>query len=112
MGTKICKQIERCNKLLKKCSSSAEGHVRLVKQAGILYEVQAFCHARAWPSGLMKKLFYYLYETDAVFEDAYGVWREDVTDATPGKDKALFQVNEFLQWLDEAVEDDGDGEDS
>ena len=88
----------------------------------------------------MKKLFYNLYETDVVFEDAYGVWREDVNDATPGKDKALFQVrahtrllsrrplpppaashspfvsnsfpcaqvNEFLQWLDEAVEDDGE----
>ena len=82
------------------------------------------------------------------------MWREDVSDATPGKDKALFQaraaaghshrhiahmlaygawllsvvldvdscvclsvrlcvpsqVNEFLQWLDEAVEEDGEGE--
>ena len=37
------------------------------------------------------------------------MWREDVVDSTPGKDKALFQVNEFLQWLDEAAEE-GDGE--
>ena len=30
--------------------------------------------------------------SQVVFEDAYGVWREDVNDVTPGKDKALFQV--------------------
>jgi len=107
-ATKICKQIERCAKLLKKCTQHNEASKHLMKQAGCLYEVQAFCFAKSWPPGLMKKLFYNLYETDVVFEDAYGVWREDVNDVTPGKDKALFQVNEFLQWLDEAVEDDGD----
>ena len=39
------------------------------------------------------------------------MWREDVSDETPGKDKALFQVNEFLQWLADAAEDDGDDDD-
>jgi len=91
--------------------AAAAPAVRLLKQAGCLYEVQAFCGSRGWPHGLIKKLFYNLYETDVVFEDAYGVWREDVNDATPGKDKALFQVNEFLQWLDEAAEDEDDGDD-
>lgn len=105
---KMCKQIEHCAKLLKMCTQSSGDAKRIVKQAGCLYEVQAFCGSHEWPQGLMKKLFYNLYETDVVFEDAYGVWREDVNDQTPGKDKALFQVNEFLQWLDEAVEDDGE----
>lgn len=44
-------------------------------------------------------------QVDVVFEDAYGVWQEDLVDQTPGKDKALFQVNEFLQWLAEAAEE-------
>lgn len=56
----------------------------------------------------MKKLFFQLYNVDVVFEDAYGVWREDVTNETPGKEQALFQVNEFLQWLDTAAEDEED----
>ena len=63
---------------------------------------------KGWPQGLIKKVFYNLYETDIVFEDAYSVWREDVSDETPGKDRALFQVNEFLQWLAEAAEEEGD----
>ncbi len=33
------------------------------------------------------------------------MWREDVVDDTPGKNTALFQVNEFLQWLSEANEE-------
>jgi len=106
----LCKQIERRALLLNK-ATSGDAAQRLAKQAGCLYVVQAFCGERGWPHGLIKKLFYNLYETDVVFEDAYGVWREDVNDDTPGKDKALFQVNEFLQWLDEAEEGGEDGED-
>ena len=99
-AARICKQIDRCAKLLKKCTSSQAAPKRLVKQAGCLYEVQAFCHSKSWPAGLMKKLFYNLYESDVVFEDAYGVWREDVNDQTPGKDKALFQVSAPLASLE------------
>lgn len=108
---KIQQQIERCKVLLiQYCAAGSEGE-KLQAQAACLYEVQAFCGRKGWPQGLIKKLFYNLYESDIVFEDAYGVWREDVSDETPGKDKALFQVNEFLQWLSEAAEDDGDDDD-
>lgn len=109
-ASSVCRTIKCCAKLLKKCTIAEPAPKRIVSQAGCLYEVQAFCHAYGWPAGLIKKLFYQLYEADVVFEDAYGVWREDVNDVTPGKDKALFQVNDFLQWLDEAVEDDGEDE--
>ena len=47
-----------------------------------------------------------LYKHDIVFEDAYDIWREDTDDDTPGKSKALFQVNDFLQWLGEADEEE------
>jgi len=108
---KIQQQIERCKVLLiQYCAAGSEGE-KLQAQAACLYEVQAFCGRKGWPQGLIKKLFYNLYESDIVFEDAYGVWREDVSDETPGKDKALFQVNEFLQWLADAAEDDGDDDD-
>ena len=45
--------------------------------------MQAFCGTKGWPSMLMNKLFYHLYQTDIVFEDAYGVWRQDVNDRHP-----------------------------
>ena len=39
------------------------------------------------------------------------MWREDTSDTTPGKNQALFAVNEFLQWLNEAAEDSGGDDD-
>merc|ERR1719217_142599 len=111
---KLCKQIERCATLLKKSTGAAAGEpesAKLTKQARGLFEVQAYCQRKDWPQGLIKKLFYNLYETDVVFEDAYAVWREDTSDTTPGKNQALFAVNEFLQWLNEAAEDSGGDDD-
>ena len=60
------------------------------------------------PGARGSQLFFQLYNVDVVFEDAYGVWREDVGNETPGKPQALFQVNDFLQWLDTAAEDEED----
>ena len=63
---------------------------------------------RAQPAFARAQLFYQLYNVDIVFEDAYGVWREDLDNATPGKQQALIQVNEFLVWLETAAEDEED----
>ena len=104
----LCQQIERCK-------DASKARARRSSRSGCTSRPTACTRCRpfarkGWPNGLIKKLFYNLYETDVVFEDAYGVWREDVVDSTPGKDKALFQVNEFLQWLDEAAEEGEDAE--
>ena len=49
-------------------------------------------------------------EEDAVFEDGFLHWKEDLDDATPGKEKALFQLIEFFTWLETADEEDEAGE--
>jgi len=89
----------------------------LRRQTNCLFEVQRYCHDAGWPpksepkNSIAKKLFYLLYKHDVVAEEAYNVWREDTDDPTPGKTKALVQVNEFLQWLENAASDDEDEED-
>ena len=102
---KITKQIELRKPLMLEYISCPLTPHTINVQAACLYEVQAYCGRKNWPQGLIKKVFYSLYETDIIFEDAYVVWREDVDDDTPGKDRALFQVNEFLQWLSDAAEE-------
>ena len=109
VALKIKKQIEFRKPLMLKyisCPSDPLTPHTINVQAACLYEVQAYCGRKNWPQGLMKKVFYNLYETDIIFEDAYNEWREDVVDDTPGKNTALFQVNEFLQWLSEANEEE------
>ena len=54
------------------------------------------------------RLFFKLYETDVILEEAFRVWRDDTSDETPGRDTALVQVEDFLQWLEEGDEEGDD----
>lgn len=41
---------------------------------------------------MLLRWFVNLYDLEIVEEDAFLKWKEDITDAYPGKGKALFQV--------------------
>lgn len=42
---------------------------------------------------MLLRWFMYLYNLEVCEEEAFLRWREDVTDAYPGKGEALFQVS-------------------
>lgn len=66
-------------------------HVNL--QVTVLHSLQAFCHALNFPKGMLLRWFVMLYDLEILEEDAFLKWKEDLTDTTPGKGKALFQVS-------------------
>ena len=41
---------------------------------------------------MLLRWFAYLYDLEIIEEEAFMKWKEDLTDAYPGKGKALFQV--------------------
>lgn len=51
-----------------------------------------------------------LYELEVLEEDAFLGWREQLNPAYPDKGRALFQVNQWLTWLEEAEEEDSTDE--
>ena len=57
------------------------------------------------------RLFVQLYDMEVIEEEMYLRWKEEVNDQYPGKGKALFQVNQWLNWLEQAEEDDSEDED-
>lgn len=61
---------------------------------------------------MLLRWFIYLYDLEIVEEEAFLAWKEDVNDDYPGKGKALFQVNQWLTWLQETEEDDDEEEDA
>lgn len=84
-------------------------HVSL--QVTVLHALQAFCHGLNFPKGMLLRWFVLLYDHEIIEEDAFLKWKEDLTDVTPGKGKALFQVNNWLMWLEQAESDeDEDGD--
>lgn len=47
--------------------------------------------------GMLLRWFIHLYDLEIVEEEAFMKWKEDLTDAYPGKGKALFQVSCLFQ---------------
>lgn len=91
----------------------------LKRQLAVLLEVQLFCHDKmvkeddVFPKQLINKLFMCLYDEDVVYEDAFMEWKDytEVDNGVPGKMEALFALNKWLQWLQEAEEEESSEED-
>lgn len=76
-----------------------------------VYVLQTFCHTNAWPKGMLLRWFTALYDLNVVAEESFLRWKEDLSDAWPGKGQALFQVNSYLQWLEQVDSEDEDEDD-
>jgi translation initiation factor 4G len=75
-----------------------------------LYALQSYSHDLGFPKGLLLRWFIMLYDLEVVEEEVFLKWKEDINDEYPGKGKALFQVNQWLTWLEEAEEEEEDEE--
>jgi len=70
-----------------------------------IYTLQVHCHSHKFPKGMLLRMFMHLYDMEIVEEDVFLRWKEEVNDSYPGKGKSLFQVNQWLTWLEEAEEE-------
>ncbi|XP_052738003.1 eukaryotic translation initiation factor 4 gamma 2 [Bicyclus anynana] len=86
-----------------------EGRAEL--QLAAVYAAQLHAHRHRYPKGMLLRWFMYLYNLEVCEEEAFLRWREDVTDAYPGKGEALFQVNTWLTWLQQQESEDEEAED-
>lgn len=53
--------------------------------------------------------FCVLHEFDIVEPETFNIWHTEVNDVHPGKGKALFQVNAWLEWLN-TIESESEAE--
>lgn len=60
---------------------------------------------------MLLRWFTALYDLNVIEEDPFLQWKEDISDAYPGKGQALFQVNTWLTWLEQAESEEDDDED-
>ena len=76
-----------------------------------VYALQVFTYSNNFPKGMLLRWFICLYDLEIIEEEAFLSWKEDVNDDYPGKGKALFQVNQWLTWLQETEEEEDEEED-
>nr|XP_019954444.1 PREDICTED: eukaryotic translation initiation factor 4 gamma 2-like [Paralichthys olivaceus] len=86
-------------------------HDHIELQVGALYALQVHCNAKGFPKGMLLRYFVNFYDMEIIEEEAFLSWKEDVTQEYPGKGKALFQVNQWLTWLETAEEEESEDED-
>ncbi|CAB1454887.1 unnamed protein product [Pleuronectes platessa] len=79
-------------------------------QISALYALQVHCNASGLPKGMLLRYFVNFYDMEIIEEEAFLAWKEDVTQEFPGKGKALFQVNQWLTWLETAEEEESEDE--
>lgn len=77
-----------------------------------IFAMQVFCYSSNFPKNMLLRWFQEFYLNNVIEEESYFRWKEDLSDVYPGKGKALFQVNGYLNYLEttEADEDDEDEE--
>ncbi|TWW68036.1 Eukaryotic translation initiation factor 4 gamma 2 [Takifugu flavidus] len=80
-------------------------------QVAALYALQVHCNTKGFPKGMLLRFFVHFYDMEIIEEEAFLSWKEDVNQEYPGKGKALFQVNQWLTWLETAEEEESEGED-
>lgn len=76
-----------------------------------IYVLQTFCNSVGFPKGMLLRWFTALYDLNVVEEESFLRWKEDLSDVYPGKGQALFQVNSYLQWLEQVDTEDEDEDD-
>ncbi|XP_030762180.1 eukaryotic translation initiation factor 4 gamma 2 [Sitophilus oryzae] len=105
--------VEKENALLKRYQPILHAflHDKSSLQLVAVYSLQMHFFALGFPRGQLLRWFMDLYELEIVEEEAFLNWKEDVTDAYPGKGNALFQVNQWLTWLQQAESEDEEEDD-
>ncbi|XP_062869467.1 eukaryotic translation initiation factor 4 gamma 2a [Trichomycterus rosablanca] len=83
-------------------------HVDL--QVSALYALQVHCNTSAFPKGMLLRYFVNFYDMEIIEEEAFLSWKEDIAQEFTGKGKALFQVNQWLTWLETAEEEESEEE--
>jgi len=76
-------------------------------QRNCLFEVQLFCYHANFPTGLMERLFEYLYSFEIATAEVFIMWAED-EGVIEGKKESLNQTNKWLNKLKQQIEDEED----
>lgn len=76
------------------------------RQLDALHALQLFWMSKNKPKGFLLRCFINLYNLDLVDENTFMAWREEIDSNYPAKGEALFEVNRWLTWLENAEEED------
>jgi translation initiation factor 4G len=83
----------------------------LVKQVEAIYAMQVYASSKGYPKYLLAHLFNQMYDLEIIDEEAFYMWKDEINENYPDKGQALFSLQKWFSWLQEASEESSVDED-
>lgn len=105
--------IEKYQGCLQECLGlNVVGKEKRTRQVEAIYAMQVYANSKGFPKYFLAHLFNQMYDLEIVDEEAFLQWKDEINENYPNKGHALFYLQRWFSWLQEASEESSgsDGE--
>lgn len=84
------------------------GAVRSAKRARqveAIYAMQVYANSKGFPKYFLAHLFNQMYDLEIIEEESFLQWKDEINENYPNKGQALFYLQRWFNWLQEASEE-------
>lgn len=82
----------------------------LSKQIEAIYAMQVYASSKGFPKYFLAHLFNQMYDLEIIEEEAFFRWKDEINENYPNKGQALFYLQRWFNWLEEASEESSESE--
>lgn len=80
------------------------------KQVEAIYAMQVYAGSKGFPKYFLAHLFNQMYDLEIIDEEAFYLWKDEINENYPDKGQALFHLQRWFNWLQEASEESSDSD--
>lgn len=83
---------------------------KLSKQIEAINAMQVYANSKGFPKYFLAHLFNQMYDLEIIEEEAFLQWKDEINENYPNKGQALFYLQRWFNWLQEASEESSSSE--
>jgi len=104
--------INQQKELIRKYKKILQDYLKssLDKQVEAIYAMQVYASSKGFPKYFLAHLFNQMYDLEIIEEEAFFRWKDEINENYPNKGQALFHLQRWFSWLEEASEESSDEE--
>jgi len=84
--------------------------LKRAKQIEAIYAMQVYANSKGFPKYFLAHLFNQMYDLEIIEEEAFLQWKDEINENYPNKGQALFYLQRWFNWLQEASEESSNSE--
>lgn len=102
--------IQTYQSILQEYLASGVKKMRISKQIEAINAMQVYANSKGFPKYFLAHLFNQMYDLEIIEEDAFLQWKDEINENYPNKGQALFYLQRWFNWLQEASEESSGSE--